>query len=88
MFWVVVVKNTDTQADRRRPTGALKGTALIRPAELCDSDSPNRREQRLWFGASVRAHSGTAVTSRKEETLFRLAEEDEDAVMKRFFTLS
>lgn len=33
MFWAVVVKNTDTQADR----AALKETEFICPAEPCDS---------------------------------------------------
>lgn len=79
MFWVVVVKNTDTQADRRRPTGALKGTASIRPAELCDSDSPNRREQRLWFGASVRTHTAVLLSHPGKRKLF-LDWQNEDAV--------
>lgn len=36
MFWAVVLKNTDIQADRLGTTAALKGTVFICPVELCD----------------------------------------------------
>lgn len=77
MFWAVVVKNTDTQADRTGPAAALKGTAFICPAELCDSGlcsgllEPSRPQLTLGFGfgpalaepdrVCVRAHTHTAV---------------------------
>lgn len=37
MFWAVMLKNTDTQADRLGTAAALKGTVFICPAELFDS---------------------------------------------------
>lgn len=86
MFWVVVVKNTDTQADRPRPTGALKGTVLICPAELCDS--PNRRQQKRAYAHTQRYYCAVTASRKDEETLFILAEGDEDAVKIQlcFFT--